>query len=148
MVKNSLSDNLKDKADMVIIGKAVEYTPSRLRKGKGLLPAKIKFEVQKTLKGEKQSHVTAYWINGTFGESKSLTTFRGKFGSRTKVGLVFPKTYLKQCREIERKNAMTQKVSKKVTCSGELLASPVEGLPHQPWVVQGPCTDPFMFPAP
>ena len=99
------------------------------------------------MKGQKQSHVSAYWINGTFGESKSIDEFRKRFGTTTTVGLVFPKTYLKQCKEVKRKNALTQKVSKEMSCRGELIAGPIKGLPNRPWIVQGPCTDPFMSPS-
>lgn len=112
LVQGPLTDELKSKADLVFIGRAIAYTPPRLaqagERGEGT-PARIRFKIEKILRGSRKSEIEVSWINGTFGESKDLEAFLKTYGARSHVG-------------VEHR--------------------------EKPWIVQGPCTPPYLWPAP
>jgi hypothetical protein len=113
-----LDDKIKSEADLVFVGKAVDYVPSKFTKGKGLTPARIRFAVEKTIRGEKKTEVEALWVNGTFGESKSLREFRERYGELLEVGLTTKRS----------------KLAEYYAKGSEL-----------PWVTQHPCSDPYLI---
>ncbi len=146
-----LTNELKGHADLVFEGEAVAYTPSKVRApGKGMQPAVIEFKVAKQIKGEKRKTVKAHWINGTFGESRSLVDFKKRYGNRVKVGLITPKGFEKivDCRMRRYTNAGTGKVTEKESCTSPLIGygRTSKEKPKHNWVVQGPCTTPFVEP--
>lgn len=129
-MRTPLSEELLRSADVVFVGEAVEYVPSRLEKT-GMRPALIRFKVRRMLRGAQRSEVSVYWVNGTFGESKSLKDFQREYGAATEVGVVFKD----RCRQGQG------------ACDEDFggLAQPAPGR-KLPWVQQGPCTAPYLRP--
>jgi hypothetical protein len=117
LVQEPLSDAILRRAQTVFIGEAVAYTPRPKfdPKAPAWKPAVIRFKVEKVLSGAAQKQIEVYWINGTFGESTSLEEFKKTFGPRTRVGVAAENP------------------------------SGVTGFHDKPWVVQGPCTSPYMM---
>ncbi len=149
LTTQELTEELKGHADLIFEGEAVSYRPSKMRtRGKGMQPAVIEFNVVKTLKGTKVKTVKAHWINGSFGESPSLAEFKKRFGQKVKVGLISPMGFDKivDCRMRRYTNAGSGQVTEKETCSSPLLGygRTPKDKPKNHWVVQGPCTPPFI----
>jgi hypothetical protein len=114
-MKKPLTEEVKSRAEIVFIGKAIAYTPRpkfNPKSRQSRRPAIIRFQVEKVLSGPEQNEYEVYWINGTFGQSLSLEDFIKGYGSRTRVGIT---------------NSYKHK-----------------GFEDRPWVVQDPCTPPYM----
>ena len=116
LVQEALTDEMKSKADTVFIGEAIAYTPRPKfdLKSRAWRPVVIRFKVEKILSGAKQQHIEVYWINGTFGEPLTLEEFKKAFGNRTRVG---------------------------ITAKG---SSEAKEFKDKPWIIQGPCTPPYL----
>lgn len=148
---SELTDELKNHADFIFEGEAVSYSPSQLRKsGQGMQPAEITFRIDKVLKGPNLKETRAQWINGTFGESKTLAEFKKTYGTKIKVGLITPEAFAKiiECKKIRRSDAATDKGRFVESCSSPLVDAghtKKENL-EKNWVVQGHCTPPFLLP--
>lgn len=113
-VRKPLTDELKNKADTVFVGEAVAYTPPS--KDRPPKPAVIRFRVEKILSGPASRQIEVYWINETFGESRSLKEFKKSYGQRTRVGITKAKGSAKETEPRDK-----------------------------PWVLQGPCTSPYLW---
>ena len=149
MMGTPLSGEMKEKADLVFVGVPIKYAPSKmLPNGNGLQPAEITFEIKKTIKGKGQKIINVQWINGTFGESASLDEFKKKYGSEIRVGVATPDAFKKfvKCEMMKSVNALTGKGKMVESCRSPILGmgQSSKDFPNKPWLVQGPCSPPYM----
>lgn len=117
--RKPLTDEIKNRATSVFVGEAISYAPRPKNNSKSdkWKPAVIRFKVERTISGPEIKQIDVYWINGTFGESQSLQEFRRTFGKKSRVGI-----------------------------TNTNRSPEAEVFRDKPWVVQDPCTPPFMLP--
>ena len=133
-----LPEQRKKQAAVVFIGEPVAYTPSRMRKlGEGVRPALIRFNVVKMLRGPARAEYSAYWSNGTFGESASLDVFRKDFGRSMEVGL----EWRPRC-VTSRGTTFAGKVIVQTYCDDDFAKLGKDS--KLPWIVQDACSDPYL----
>jgi hypothetical protein len=139
------------KAQTVFLGKAIDYRPVKQQifdgksKPEPLAPAEITFRVRKVLSGKDiPYHITVNWIHGLFGHPGSLASFKQRYGSLTKVGILFPETFPKICAMEARENVLGKPLGETMDCHSEFTGSAPSDMP---WVLNKHCSGPYMFPA-
>lgn len=131
-----LTDEQMLKAQSVFIGTAMEYESNDAPH-----PDVITFRVEEVLSGKPVSRdIKVNWIHGTFGMPSSIEEFRSIYGKKTKVGILYKETFPEECSIV---NSVGERLSKEY-CHSRFLGykSPSD----LPWIMNGGCTGPYMFP--
>lgn len=138
-----LTGNDLDQADLVFIGEPVAYESQTAGNF-----ARIRFTVHETIRGNAPGDtITAYWSHGTFGTPNSLEGLKSYYGSRVRVGLILPETYLGWCKVMLRYNAGTGRTRWGMSCFGPYNARPLGENRNLPWIMNEGCSGPYMFDA-
>jgi hypothetical protein len=135
-----LTDEQMQQAQSVFIGTAIAYEATRSPN-----PDVITFRVEKVVSGKSvEGIIKVNWIHGTFGMPGSLREFHRSYGKKIKVGILFQEAFPGECSVKDFINALTGEKVPQRTCTSDFIGKDSES--ELPWVMNAPCSEPYIMP--